>query len=78
MSSEDDPKDWEIPEEGEVPERLQKKWDEEEYKEQPAVTCPACKKRVSADSFRCLYCGERVFKDSGLLGKILKWFRFGR
>ncbi len=76
MPSEDIP-EWEMPEE-EAPEKLRKKWDSEELEEKPAVTCPACKKRVPADSFRCIYCGERVFKDSGLLGKILKWVRFGR
>lgn len=66
--------DWE--EEEEVPpEKLQKKWEREDYEEPPAVECPSCKKRVPASTFKCLYCGEQVFHDSGLLGKILKWLR---
>lgn len=77
MPLEDDPKDWETRDEV-PPERLQKKWDREEFSELPAVVCFSCKKRVPADSFRCIYCGAGVFKDSGLLGKILKWIRFGR
>ncbi len=76
MNPQDDPKDWEDNEEI-PPDRLQKKWDRDEYEELPPVQCPACKKRVPADTFRCLYCGQRVFKDSGLLGRILKWFRGG-
>lgn len=72
--SEEDPKDWEWPEEV-PPERLQRKWETEESHEKPAVACPSCKKRVPADSFQCLYCGGQIFYDSGLLGKILKWIR---
>ncbi len=71
---EDEPKDWEN--QDEVPaERLQRKWDSEEMEEKPAVTCPGCQKRVPASILRCIYCGHRVFHDSGLLGKILKWVR---
>jgi hypothetical protein len=73
----EDPKDWETQDEV-PPEKLQKKWDEEEYADGPTVDCPSCKKRVPASSFKCLYCGAQVFHDSGLLGKIMKWIRFWR
>jgi hypothetical protein len=72
--NEDDPKDWELNEET-PPDKLQKKWEHDDYEERPAVVCPSCKKRVPADSFRCLYCSTRVFHDSGLLGRILKWIK---
>ncbi len=74
IHDEEDPKDWEGRDEV-PPEKLQKKWDRDEYEEKPAVECPSCKKRVPADSFKCLYYGSQVFQDSGLLGKILKWIR---
>jgi hypothetical protein len=77
MSVEEDFPDWENHEEI-PPEKLQKKWDSEEMEEKPAVTCSSCKKRVPASSFKCIYCGNQVFKDSGLLGTLLKWFRGGR
>ncbi len=76
MAAPEEPKDWEDQDEV-PPEKLQKKWDRDEYEERPAVICPACKKRVPADTFRCLYCNAQVFKDSGVLGRILKWFRGG-
>ena len=71
----DEPKDWEN-EDVVPPETLQKKWEREEMEERPAVICAACKKRVPADSFRCLYCGAVVFRDSGILGKMMKWIKF--
>lgn len=74
MIFDDELKDWEIPDEI-PPERLQKKWESEEMEEKPAVTCKACQKRVPASIFKCIYCGAQVFQDSGILGKILKWFR---
>ena len=73
----EEPKDWENADEI-PPERLQKKWDREEYEELPAVLCSSCKKHVPAGTFRCIYCGAQVFKDSGLLGKLFKWIRGGR
>lgn len=76
--SEDEPKDWEpVPDEI-PPDKLQKKWDGEEYAAQPAVVCSSCKINLPPDSFRCLHCGARVFKDSGLLGKIISWIQFWR
>lgn len=70
----EEPKDWENEEEL-APEKLQKKWDREEYEEKAAVECSFCHKKVPASCFKCLYCGTQVFHDSGLLGKILKWIK---
>jgi len=70
----DEPKDWEIEDE-EPPEKLRRKWDDEEAKELKAVSCPKCKQPLPGDAFQCLYCGAQVFHDSGLLGKIWKWLK---
>lgn len=69
------PDDFEdIPDE-EIPESLQKKWDNEDFEsemlEKKFVYCPQCKKRTPAKVFSCLYCGTRVFYNSGLLGYIV-------
>lgn len=73
MNDEDEPKDWEIDEE-EPPEKLKRKWDQEERVEHRAIPCPKCAKLVPEDSLACLFCGAQVFRDSGFLGKILRWF----
>lgn len=73
MSEEEDFR--EIPDE-EVPENLRKKWDREDYEsemlEKNFKPCPHCKKFIEPRSFSCLHCGQRVFWDSGILGKITK------
>lgn len=65
----------EIPDE-EVPEKLRRKWDREDYEsevlEKNFKPCPHCSKLIEPRSFSCIYCGERVFWDSGLLGGMLK------
>ena len=71
---EEEPKDWEIEEEN-PPERLQRKWDQEEMEGRRVVTCSRCQKLVPADSLTCIFCGAGVFRDSGLLGKMVKWFK---
>ncbi len=76
MSEDDAPKDWENVPEEEVPEKLERKWSQESnpsFKE--TVICPSCKNDLPRDSVVCLFCGTRVFHDSGLLGKLLKWFK---
>lgn len=75
--NEDDPKDWEPAPDEVPPDSLQKKWDKEEEIVRPsALVCPTCKSYVPSDSFRCLHCGGQVFKNSGLLGKIMSWIQF--
>lgn len=66
-----------FPEEGE-PERLRKKWDAEEQMEIPPRKCAHCGKYVAGDSFFCLYCGERVFEESGSLGRLLRFAKQGQ
>ena len=65
-------------EDEEEPERLKKKWDAEEERGFQAKECPHCGKPVLANSFFCLYCGERVFEKSGLLGKLAYWTKQGK
>lgn len=70
----DEPKDWEESSET-PPDKLRRKWDKEESEEPAAIPCPFCKKRVPGSSFFCMYCGNRIFEDSGILGRILMWVR---
>ena len=65
----------EIPDE-EIPGKLQRKWENEDFEsemlEKNFKPCPHCGKFIDPRSFSCLYCCERVFWDSGLLGRIRK------
>ena len=74
FDEEDEPKDWEIEEE--VPsEKLERKWEKEDAAGRTTVVCPQCKKHVPAEPLNCIFCGAQVFRDSGFLGKLLKWFQ---
>lgn len=76
MPNEDgEPKDWDAAEEETPQENLKRKWVEREYFGKKTVDCPSCRKEVPAESLSCLFCGARIFHDSGLLGKILKWVK---
>lgn len=65
----------EVPDE-EIPDHLRKKWEREdlenEVREKTFKPCTHCSKLIEPNSFTCIYCGERVFWDSGLLGGIMK------
>jgi hypothetical protein len=74
MRDDDEPKDWEINDE-QPSEHLRRKWEQEELEELKAAHCSKCKQPLPGDAFRCFYCGEQVFHDSGLLGKIIKWLK---
>lgn len=56
-----------------APESLQKKWEKEEFQEEFSgkdfISCPHCKQPIEKKSFSCLYCGGRIFVNSGLLGR---------
>jgi hypothetical protein len=70
----DEPKDWEIEDE-EPPEKLKRKWFEDSLSFKETVECPFCRKWVSKESLACVYCGRRVFSDSGLLGNLVSWVK---
>ena len=70
----EDPKDWEMEDE-DPPENLKRKWIEQEYFGNKTVVCASCKKHIPADSVTCLFYEARVYHDTGLLGKILKWLK---
>ena len=57
------------------PGRLQDKWFRRELSFKETVECPACKKELPRDTVTCLFCGARVFYDSGLLGRLMKWLK---
>ncbi|MFH1800099.1 MAG: hypothetical protein ABH891_04535 [Candidatus Omnitrophota bacterium] len=65
MFEEEGPKDWEVRDE-EPPERLQKKWEQEEAKGPRMTVCPSCKKETSAENLTCIFCGTDLnFNDEG-------------
>ncbi len=71
--------DYEIlPEESE-PENLKRKWEADELEEAVRGTrrtnCPGCGHEVDASSLTCLFCGARVFQESGFLGRLAHLFR---
>jgi hypothetical protein len=63
-------------EDEEAPESLRSRWEKEEFHEsldgKHFLDCPHCRMKIDAKSFSCLYCGNRVFQDSGFLGLFLK------
>ena len=74
LDDEDEPKDWEIEEE--VPSKsLENKWFKESLSFKETVTCPSCQKELPRETLTCLFCGAKVFYDSGFLGSFLKWMR---
>ena len=69
--------DFEEFEEEEAPDHLKNKWDSEAYEVIGSVPCPHCGQPIEKQSFACLFCGERVFENSGLLGQLAVWFKNG-
>ena len=61
--------------EEEEPPKLGDKWNRESLEPQNYGPCSHCGKWIDKKSFQCLYCGERVFEDSGFLGRILIYFK---
>ena len=70
----EDPKEWEIQDE-QAPESLQWKWFEESLSSRETIDCPACQKQTPKENLNCVYCAAPVFQDSGLLGRMLYWFK---
>ena len=76
-----DDEEFESFEDEEAPESLQRKWDNEEFQDELTDKkfgpCPKCSKMIEAKSFFCLYCGERIFSNSGFLGNLGHWIVSG-
>ena len=66
------------PPDEEEPESLRKKWEDEESRPRRDIECRHCGQPIEENSFSCLYCGERIFDDSGPIGKLAKWIKEGR
>ena len=64
-------------EEEQEPEALKRKWDAEDASNCAPQICKSCGHEVAGDAFFCLFCGERVFEKSGLLGKIVFFMKQG-
>ena len=79
LDNDEGPKDWELKDE-EPPERLQKKWDQEEAPCSQPVICPSCKKDNPATSLTCIFCSSVLSQTSCPVRCVLKWFKrlFGR
>jgi len=74
MNHDEEPYDWEIKDE-KPPERLQKKWDEEEAKEPRRVVCPSCKKETSTENLTCIFCGATLTQESCPSSCFLTWIK---
>lgn len=59
------------PEDEEVPQNLQKKWDQEENHLPNPKPCPHCGELLASDAFSCLFCGERVLEKAGFLSRLI-------
>lgn len=70
------------PPEEEHPEKLRKKWEAEDFEDEiegkKVAPCPHCGKWITKRSFDCIYCGKRVFQESGPLGRMAAWIANGR
>ena len=74
FEDDDEPKEWEIKDEI-PPKELEDKWFKESLSFRETVTCPSCAKELLLETLTCLFCGAKVFYDSGLLGKLMKWMQ---
>ncbi len=74
MFDDEEPKDWEIKDE-EPPERLRKKWENEETTVSPIVVCPSCKKEVPSGNPRCIFCGAVMMQESCPLNCFWGWLK---
>ena len=79
FDDEEEPKDWEAQEE-EPPERLQKKWEQEEIKGPRRIVCPSCKKETPRENLACIFCGAVVPQGNGPVRCFLTWAKrlFGK
>lgn len=78
MQDDEEREDWEQdPEQEEEvpPDKLRDKWFRDELSFKETVACPACKKELPRETLTCLFCGAKVFYDSGLLGRFAKWIK---
>ena len=70
------------PPEEEQPEKLRKKWEEEDFQDEfegkQVKRCPHCSKWIEKRSFSCLYCGQRIFQESGPIGRMARWIADGK
>lgn len=81
MDASENPKDWELNEEI-PPERMRRKWEEEEIEGFSPVLCFHCERAVRTDSLLCPFCGEtlsqrkrRPSRLNTLVRRILNFFR---
>ena len=73
MNDDDELPDWEVKDE-EPPERLQKKWEQEETREHRTVLCRACKKETSSGNLICVFCGVEIFEEN-TFDCLLNWIK---
>ncbi|MFH0985538.1 MAG: hypothetical protein V1882_08375, partial [Candidatus Omnitrophota bacterium] len=65
MHDDEELPDWEVKDE-EPPERLQKKWEQEEARGPRKILCRACKKETPTENLTCIFCGTDLdFKNEG-------------
>ena len=72
----EEPKDWEPIQDEDPPEKLKRKWIEEEFVPKDPVRCKSCQKFVPASNLACLFCGATIeHVDAGFLTRLLFWFK---
>jgi hypothetical protein len=74
MNDDEELPDWEVKDE-EPPERLQKKWEQEEARGPRTVVCPSCKKETSAENIACIFCGAEIFEEISLSRCFFAWVK---
>ncbi len=60
------------------PENLRKKWEKEEFAGKETVQCRHCGKWVPKENMTCLYCREKIFYESGPLGRMAQLLAEGK
>ena len=73
MNGDEELPDWEVKDE-EPPERLQKKWEQEETGERRKVVCRSCKREISSGDLTCIFCGAEIFEENAL-DRFLSWIK---
>ena len=74
LNDDEGPSDWEIKDE-DPPERLQRKWEQEESTGPRRVLCPSCKKETPSENLTCIFCGKELSHASGSRGGFLTWVK---
>ena len=74
FENDEGPKDWELKDE-EPPDRLQKKWEQEEDSDPGRIVCPSCKKEAPAGNLTCIFCETVLPQGSCPISCFFSWIK---